>query len=195
MVVNPKKYQNIAAFTVVTAIELLFKATVLVGNKISKSSLSKYFSNQYDDTCVDGDQISKTVYELKRSGYIAFEGDSVKLTNKAKMKIVDQIAAQSGDSKKYHLVSFDIPETKRMGRNNFRRAIKRMGFVQIQKSLWASTRDIGDLVESAAKEYKVSDYVAYFVSETSNIDKFISKTIKKPTSNTKKSNSNDSKSS
>lgn len=178
MVVNPKKYQEFAACSVVAALELLFNTTVTLGETISKSKLYKYLADEFVSPGHQDGKISRTIYELKRSGYVLFEGDSIKLTNKAKMKMVDKIAAKFSDSKKYHLVSFDIPEVNRVGRNQFRRAIKRMGFVQIQKSLWVCTKNIGDLVEAAAEEYNVSDYVAYFVSENSNIDEHISEIIK-----------------
>lgn len=179
MVVNPQKYQSLAAYTVIGALELLFKATIVVGETISRTELYKYFADEFSTNKFDNNKLSKSIYQLKRSGYLAFEGDSVKLTNKAKMKIVDKIAAKSSESKKYHLVSFDIPEIMRTQRDQFRKAIKRMGFKQIQKSLWVTTKEIGDLVEAAAEEYKVEDYVAYFVSEKSNIDKYIAKQLAK----------------
>jgi CRISPR-associated endonuclease Cas2 len=177
MVVNPKKYQSFAAGSIVAILELLFKTTIVLGEKISRTGLHKYLVDELNSPSQNS-KISKTVYELKRSGYLLFENDSVRLTNKAKMRIVDQVAAKSGKCKKYHLVSFDIPEIKRVERNRFRRAIKRMGFVQIQKSLWVSNKNIGHLVDAATEEYRVSDYVAYFVSESSNIDRFIAKNIR-----------------
>jgi len=179
MVINPKNSQKIMAWGVEMAIGLLFDATVALGNKIAKTGLFEYFKEEVSEGDAKNSQISKTIYELKRKGYIQFEGDSVKLTNKAKMKIVDKITAELGTSKKYHLISFDIPEIKRQNRNGFRRAIKKMGFVQIQKSLWVTTKNAGELVETAAEEYGVGDYVAYFVSEKSNIDEYIAKIINK----------------
>lgn len=171
MVVNPKKYQKAAALGIESAINLIYQATVVLGKKLSKAGIFDYFSEELKG--VNNQKISKKLYELKRSGYLGFEGDSVVLTNKAKMKIIDQLTSNASQSKKYHLVSFDIPEAKRINRDQFRRAIKRMGFIQIQKSLWVSRKNVGEFVEMAAEEYKVSDYVAYFVSEKSNIDRYI----------------------
>jgi len=48
-----------------------------------------------------------------------------------------------------------------------------MGFVQIQKSLWVSDKNLGELVEMVVKEYKVENYVAYFIIDNSNIEKHI----------------------
>ena len=50
-----------------------------------------------------------------------------------------------------------------------------MGFVQIQKSLWVIDKNVTDLVEMAAYEYKVEKFVAYIVSEKSDIEGIIAK--------------------
>ena len=107
------------------------------------------------------------------------EGEvSIKLTNKAKIKIIDKIIEGKEKDNKYRFISFDIPERLHYYRDLFRRAIKRMGFRQIQQSLWVTDKNIGDLVEIAAKEYGVEEYVAYIVAETSNIDAHIKQTLK-----------------
>jgi DNA-binding transcriptional regulator PaaX len=91
------------------------------------------------------------------------------------MKMVDQIAKNTPVDNKYHLVSFDIPETMKTQRDHFRRTIKKLGFVQIQQSLWVSNKDLGEMVELASYEYGVEKYIAYFVSISSNIEYFIEK--------------------
>jgi DNA-binding transcriptional regulator PaaX len=138
------------------------------------SKLNDYIAVNTSHLDVSSQDISKMVYELHRRKYIENrDGDSIVLTNKAKLKIIDRITDEEGRDGKYRLVSFDIPEIKRGNRNCFRRAIKRMGFVQVQKSLWVTDRNVSDFVEMAAKEYGVDDFVAYFVAEGTNIDKHI----------------------
>ncbi len=122
--------------------------------------------------------ISKIFHNLKNQGYIEIEkslngNDSVVFTNKARLAIVDRLAARIPSSTKYCLVSFDIPERLKNRRNRFRRTIKRMGFRQIQKSLWVSDRMLGNLVDLASVEYEVEDYVVYFVSSDTNINNHI----------------------
>lgn len=122
--------------------------------------------------------IAKLISNLKRSGYIEVkksgDNESIIFTNKARLAIVDRIAGRSGSDGKHRFVSFDIPERLRQNRDQFRRAIKRLGFRQIQKSLWVCDKNIGDLVESATEEYKVTEYVVYIVSENTNIETTIS---------------------
>jgi len=129
-------------------------------------------------TCVN---IAQLISNLKRSGYIEIDKiggqESVRFTDKAKLAIVDRIAERSAVDNRNRFVSFDIPERLRQSRDQFRRTIKRLGFVQIQKSLWVCDKNIGNLVELAAKEYGVEDYVVYIVSEKTNIDSTISKIL------------------
>lgn len=172
MVINPKNYQNLFCWGMETALDLLYGATVTLGKQISEMELYQHLCDATPKN-VERRQISRTVYELKRGGYIAIESDSVQLTNKARMKIVDKIAAGTPQTTQYFLVSFDIPEVLSTGRRQFRQAIKKMGFRQIQKSLWVANRQLGDLVEVAALEYGVDEYVAYFIANHSNIDHHI----------------------
>ncbi len=126
-------------------------------------------------------QVSKTISRLKSNGYIEIDdtaGRSIRLTDKAKIKIVEQIVQKSSADHRNRFVSFDIPEPLHHQRDQFRSVIKRMGCRQIQQSLWAINRDIGEVIEIAAKEYGVEDYIAYIISEKSNIDLHIEKTLK-----------------
>lgn len=175
------RYSKIYGETAVSSVEailgLLFN---LCNNFVIKKFNSKKFCEQANETYggkLTKRQIFDIMYELKRHKYITIdqteEEKSVKLTNKAKMKIVEKIVADKTPDKKLRFVSFDIPERLHQKRDKFRRAIKRMGFWQIQQSLWVTDKDIGELVENAAKEYGVEDYVAYIISERSNIDEHI----------------------
>lgn len=119
---------------------------------------------------------SKLLNNLERQGYIKRSEtaqNSVEFTSKAKLKIIDKISGKKKTDGKFRFISFDIPEEKRRARNAFRRAIKRIGFVQIQKSLWVCNKNVGDLVELASYEYKVEKYVIYIVSEKTDVDGII----------------------
>lgn len=126
--------------------------------------------------------IAQLISNLKRGGYIEIKksesGESICFTNKARLAIVDRLAGRISKDDKFYFISFDIPERLRVNRDQFRRAIKRMGFIQIQKSLWVCDRNVGELVELAAYEYKVEPYVVYIVSTITDIDGIIEKKFK-----------------
>lgn len=126
------------------------------------------------------DNLHKFFYGLERQGYIKKTkdeagSDSIIFTEKARMALLEQISARLNADGKFRYVSFDIPEQMRRQRNAFRRAIKKIGFKQIQKSLWATNKNVGDLVELAAYEFEVEKYITYIVGEKSDIDGYIEK--------------------
>lgn len=172
--ITPRQSQQIMTWCIESAIGLIFDGIKFLGKRTGRGAIGEYILTETRHLDISQRDVGKMVYELKRRKYIEnVDGDSVILTNKAKIKIIDRISLANKWDGKYRFVSFDIPEIKRLNRNNFRRAIKRMGFVQIQKSLWVSDRNIGNFVELAADEYHVSDFVAYFVVDNSNVDHHI----------------------
>lgn len=176
--VTPKQSAEILGWTIESALNLL--VDLLNSNQtIRQNDLFKTFKDFLINSNIPSNRISRINYQLKKNKYLKFDqNNSVVLTDKAKIKIIEKyVSIQKHDNRK-RLVSFDIPETKRRERNGFRKAIKKMGFRQIQKSLWVCDRDIGDLVDITAKEFKVEKYVAYFVIENSNIEKFINKILR-----------------
>lgn len=118
---------------------------------------------------------SKQLYELKRSGYITVADGSIQFTNKGKMRAIETKVKNSPSVGKYRFISFDIPEQQRKERDAFRRTIKRVGFRQLQRSLWVCNKDISDYVELAAYDNGVEDFVVYIVSEKSDIDGVLDK--------------------
>lgn len=146
---------------------------------VRSGELKGFLVNSSKNKEISSEKISKLTYDLKRSGYIRESKNScVELTNKAKIKIIDKYSQKNKPDGKIRIVSFDIPEDMRIKRNRFRKILKNIGFKQIQKSLWACNSNQGELVEIAANDLGVSDYVAYFVVESSNINKHISSVLK-----------------
>jgi hypothetical protein len=139
-----------------------------------------YSAMSSEDRHLTVENISRALRSLKKRGMIIEVTDSggqksVAFTNKAALKLLDRISEKLDWDGKYRLLSFDIPEAQKTKRNQFRRAIKRLGFKQIQKSLWACNKNIANYVDLAAKEYNVDPYIAYFVADKSNIDDHIKK--------------------
>lgn len=57
------------------------------------------------------------------------------------------------------LVFFDIPESERTVRATFRRTLKEGGFRQVQKSVWASDRDVFDHLKRFIREYAAEQWI------------------------------------
>lgn len=172
-----KKFKNIT----LSVIDLFLGIPESIINSFDRGEFYRTLQGNQTDQYLTCSNIAKIIANLKRSNYISIEksshGESIVFTNKAKLVIVDRLANKISSGQEFCLVSFDIPEKLKNNRDRFRRTIKRMGFCQIQKSLWVINKRIGDLVELAAIEYKVNDYVVYFISSESNINDYIKKML------------------
>jgi CRISPR-associated endonuclease Cas2 len=184
-----KKHKKIGSF-IVDVLDIFLGIPESLVNAFDRKEFYRIMNGEMTEKILTCDNIAKLIFNLKRSGYIMIEkplnqndSESIRFTNKAKLAVVDRIARRIPDDNTYHFVSFDIPERLRSNRDKFRRTIKRLGFVQIQKSLWVCSKDVGILVELAATEYKVDDYIVYIVSESTNINAHIKNKFKQATLN------------
>lgn len=125
---------------------------------------------------IEGDprRLSTNIKRLEHSGYIEIDrkSNSVQITNKGKIKLLENSTNNKIDGK-WRLLSFDIPETLRKKRNQFRRSIKRIGYKQVQKSLWASPFVQAEEVDLIVKELNVEKFVAYIVTDKIDIEKHL----------------------
>jgi len=65
---------------------------------------------------------------------------------------------------KWHIVIFDIPEVRRKIRNTLRFHLKKIGFVQIQGSVWVYPYECNELVTLIKTNFKLSNEVLYIVA-------------------------------
>ncbi|MFA6131326.1 MAG: CRISPR-associated endonuclease Cas2 [Patescibacteria group bacterium] len=63
------------------------------------------------------------------------------------------------------IVVFDIPETQRSKRRWLRRLLERAGFIPLQKSVWISPFDAGNVIMDFAKKMKMQDFIRVFIAE------------------------------
>lgn len=130
---------------------------------------------------ISSKRISEKLNYLNKRGYVKLYKHknkiSIKLTEKGRIKLLENSNYNQIDGK-WRMISFDIPEEHRARRDRFRSAIKRIGFRQVQKSLWACPFARVDGVERAIRYYQVKDYVAYLIVEKSDIDRHLKNLFK-----------------
>ena len=166
-------------------LEILFSALEDLGSaSLSKRDAYRILYGSGGNYEWPDTKIGRWVESLRQKGYInvtdSARGErSIEFTNKGKLKIVESACQRRKGDKKYRFLSFDIPESMRPSRDRFRRSIKGMGFMQIQKSLWVIDKNVTEFVEAACYEYGVEKYVVYIVSEKTDIDGIIEKMLKK----------------
>lgn len=114
------------------------------------------------------------LYHLKKQGLVEIKKENGKsfiyLTRKGVDKILDyqikdmEIKTRKAWDKKWRMVTFDIPETKRFARDTLRAKLKDWGFLQIQKSIFVFPYECHWEIESITTVYEIEPYVQYIVA-------------------------------
>ncbi len=130
-------------------------------------------------------RINKKIFLLQKQGYIYFvtrNGQKfATLTPKGKKEIDKyllgdlQIKKPKKWDKKWRIVSFDIKNTRTPLRNIFRHHLKRLGFVQYQKSIWIHPYDCEEIIIMMKSYFKFGKEVMYIVAEHLENDKDLRK--------------------
>jgi CRISPR-associated endonuclease Cas2 len=67
---------------------------------------------------------------------------------------------------KWHIVIFDIPEVKRKTRNTLRFHLKKIGFIQVQGSVWVYPYECNELVTLIKSNFKLNYEVMYIIADS-----------------------------
>ena len=125
---------------------------------------------------MEGDprRISNNIRSLERNGYVKIDRktNSVKLTNKGQIKLIEKSTNNVTDGK-WRMLSYDIPEDSKNRREQFCRSIRRVGFKQVQRSLWACPFVRADEIDLITRELGLTKYVAYLLVEKTDILKHL----------------------
>lgn len=97
-----------------------------------------------------------------RTNLLALDGNTVPRLTQKGLIAVSPFVTKKLSQKGSLLVIFDIPEHKRAARDYFRHLLKRLGFKQIQLSVWQSDQDHRDIVSEAAREFDITDNVQIY---------------------------------
>lgn len=125
---------------------------------------------------IEGDprRLTNNIRSLERRGYIKInhKSDSIVLTRKGQIKLIENCSDSRIDGK-WRMLSFDIPEQIAKNRDQFRRSIKRIGYKQLQKSLWVCPYSRADEINLIINEMGLNKYVVYLLVEKTDIDQHL----------------------
>ncbi|MCX6809800.1 MAG: CRISPR-associated endonuclease Cas2 [Candidatus Berkelbacteria bacterium] len=94
----------------------------------------------------------------------------LKITNKGRKRLIEynidtiSICQQDWDGK-WRIVIFDVPEKYRLARRVLRDKLREIGFLRLQKSVWASPYECENEINFIASIYQIEQYVNYIVAE------------------------------
>ena len=121
-------------------------------------------------------EMSRTFSRLIDRGYL-FAHDTgahraLELTPKGKL-IVEKLLygevtlkRRRGWDRKWRIIAFDIPESLRAKRDILRNALKRLGFLKLQQSVWVYPHDCVEILILIRKDLSLYGYVLYIVADT-----------------------------
>lgn len=117
---------------------------------------------------------NKKIFVLERAGYIRFvtRGDKkfATLTKKGQREVDKytlgdlQIKKPKRWDRKWRIVSFDVKNTRTPLRNLLRHHLKRLGFVQYQKSIWIHPYACEEVIILLKSYFKFGKEVMYIVA-------------------------------
>lgn len=112
---------------------------------------------------------------LRESGFITFTNKGgkrfVTLTPQGKKEVEKYLLGDLSIKKpkkwdkKWRIVSFDVKNTRTPLRNLLRHHLRRLGFVQYQKSIWVHPYECEDVVIMLKSYFKFGKEVMYIVAE------------------------------
>ena len=71
--------------------------------------------------------------------------------------------------KKWRIVCFDVPETKKKGRDSLRLKLKELNFLPLQKSVWLHPYPCANEINFISEVFQISPYV--WLMEAAKIDR------------------------
>lgn len=142
---------------------------------ISSESLQGLFtSSKYPEA-----RITDSVRLMSRQGFVSLgqlDNDKiVKITKKGQAKlayyrlITDSFSPTETWDGRWHLVTFDIPESHKVARNKLILLLKDCGFISYSKGVWITPYDRRQFIKKIGIHLGISVYLRHIVAE--QIDK------------------------
>lgn len=112
-------------------------------------------------------RIVKRLHEQELLSVSEEDGKTViKLSDKGKQRLLkydfDNISLPKHRDGKFRVVSFDIPNDKRVARDIFRRKLKDLGFLQVQESIFITPYPCREQIEFIINLLEISEFVMLF---------------------------------
>jgi hypothetical protein len=104
--------------------------------------------------------LQNTFYKARSAGLIDTDSGSVRLTGRGEAVLKLYEPEKLAESQL--MVIFDIPEALNAKRQAFRRTLKRLGFRQVQRSVWVSEYDYKDYMKTEVMWLGIGEYVEVY---------------------------------
>ncbi|MCR4279363.1 MAG: CRISPR-associated endonuclease Cas2 [Candidatus Zambryskibacteria bacterium] len=123
--------------------------------------------------------IRSTASRLARNGLLKFEEGHYLMTKQGE-KVLDRwrradfkLARPKKWDKKWRIIIFDIPESKKRIRNEVREIFKAAGFQRLQDSVWVYPYDCEDVIGLLKVDYGIGRDLLYIIADQIENDKYL----------------------
>ncbi|MBI5466391.1 MAG: CRISPR-associated endonuclease Cas2 [Candidatus Kerfeldbacteria bacterium] len=112
----------------------------------------------------------QTLYSLRHSRYVVARRTGnrlmVHLTDKGQEALLSFQLRQVDRrlDRRYTVVIFDIPQSERAARRQFRLLLRQGGFAKLQQSVWISQCDVYQLISDLVRHLKLESWVNVFLA-------------------------------
>ena len=128
---------------------------------------------------------NKVIQKLKKDGLICFEDKNgykhVQLTEKGK-KLVENIKQNDIKitkpkkwDKKWRVIIFDIKESRRKARDQFRLQLRNLGFKQLQRSVWVYPYPCDSVIKLFKADLLIGKDILYMKVDSIENDRWLKK--------------------
>jgi phenylacetic acid degradation operon negative regulatory protein len=142
--------------TDLTLVAFFFSAQAGTRGRVSKKDWAEFQRQSAEG--VDWDKIRKVLHRLKKQGFINYTKNKLKepeITNQG-IKRLKSIIPQYDNLRiwdnKVYLIIYDIPEEKRQHRDILREGLEKIGFAQLQRSVWLTPYNPKKIIKKLVKE-------------------------------------------
>lgn len=162
--------KNSLAIKILKAIGIAGMATIAATSPFFGLDLIKGVKKRYDKETWR--KFYQSLNYLNRRGHVKLLGTvdgkiNVEITDKGKtiLKLVDidsmRLTRNQKWDGKWRIVIFDVPNIKSYRRSAFAQKLKELGFIMVQKSVWAYPFECHKEIMILRKFYEVEPYVTY----------------------------------
>lgn len=135
-------------------------------------------------------RLYETASRLKRKGLVQFVIERgrtrMRLTAKGKAALERQIASArplrrpKRWDRRWRIIIFDIPETRRLMRDRVRGMLSEFGFVRLQNSVWIYPFDCEEIITLLKTELGLGRSMLYIIADAVEFDKPLRRQFKLP---------------
>lgn len=146
--------------------------TQSTGLQLFDGSVRKYFAGLDNDSKTE--ELRRIVGYMRRQDLVTDTDDTLKLTDKGRRRL-QKLAVEDLEIEQprkwdglWRICFYDVPESKKHGRDELTARLKQLGCYQLQRSVWLHPFPYDDALQTICGLYGLKDFVTYIEASSIN---------------------------